>query len=217
MISHKRISWLCLLASTYAAVTLWSIHADFSPELSIDQKDGWHQPIAANDLFQEPISIQQWHFDYEVTEKILTQVTLASNGEPLLNSDLAKTLTKAVNSLPENLDDTELKRIAFLVSKNFPDLNPTPEKNNITEAQLSTLLVNYYHLKSAERNLDKLIDKQFTFQDRFLATVARQNHYLSTDVATQLFGKQRSITRYLLERRAIRLKINQDGDRVNAQ
>lgn len=205
------------MASTYAAVTLWSIHADFSPELSIDQKDGWHQPIAANDLFQEPISIQQWHFDYEVTEKILTQVTLASNGEPLLNSDLAKTLTKAVNSLPENLDDTELKRIAFLVSKNFPDLNPTPEKNNITEAQLSTLLVNYYHLKSAERNLDKLIDKQFTFQDRFLATVARQNHYLSTYVATQLFGKQRSITRYLLERRAIRLKINQDGDRVNAQ
>jgi hypothetical protein len=205
------------LASTYVAVTLWSIHANFLPELSIDQKDGWQQPIAANDLFQEPISIQQWHFDYEATEKILTQVTLASNGELLLNSDLAKILTKAVNSLPENLDDTELKHAAFLVSKNFPDLNPISRKNNVPEAQLSTLLVNYYHLKSAEKNLDELIEKKFTFQDRFIATVTRQNHYLSTDVATQLFGKQRSITHYLLERRAIRLKINQDGGRVNAQ
>lgn len=176
----------------FTAVTLWSIHADLP------------QPVAAT-------SVQQWHFNYAETEQILVKVKLNSRGELLLNSGLAKILTKAIESLPINMDDKALKRLAFLVSKGAPATHTAAGTN------LATLLLNYYHLRYAEIKQLKTTDKLATFQARFLNKVELQNHYLGKEIATQFFGKQRSTTRYLLERRAQRLNINRKGGSVSAQ
>ena len=175
----------------YTAVTLWSVHTDLP------------QPIAA-------ISVQQWHFDYAETEQILAQVKFSNRGEPLVNPSLANILTNAVESLPENMNDKALQRLGFLVSKGLSD---TPTAAGI---KLPALLINYYHLYYAENEQVKTTDKLATYQARFLKKVNLQNHYLGKDIAGQFFGKQRLITHYLLERRAMRLNINSEGDSVNA-
>lgn len=194
LISHSRIAWLCLLAFIYSGITLWSIHTDLPSSLPSEStqsgKTDWQQPIAVNALFPDPISAQQWHFNYEETEEILTQVKLNSHGELLINPELAHILTKSVASMPQNLNKKTENRIAFLVSKGLPGIAGT---------QLATLLMNYYHLQDAT---NKTTNKTTSLAN-FLKTEARQNHHLGTDVATQLFGNKRVITRYLLERLAI--------------
>ncbi len=46
----------------------------------------------------------------------------------------------------------------------------------------------------------QLSNKIFTFKNK----TDRQNHFLGKDIAHQLFGKQRAISYYLLQRRAIK-------------
>lgn len=186
----------------YTAVTLWSVHTDLP------------QPIAANALFSSPLSnpeAQQWHFDYAETEQVLAQVKFNNRGELLVNPRLANILTQAVESLPKNMSDKALQRLGFLVSKGLSD---TPTAAGI---KLPTLLINYYHLHYAEKEQLKTTDKLATFQARFSEKVELQNHYLGNDIANQFFGKQRSITHYLLERRDMHLNINREGGSVNAQ
>jgi len=195
LISHNRLLWLCFVTFVYTAVTLYSIHGDL-PSANNHRKDDWQQPIV----------VQQWHFNYAETEQILAKVKLNSHGELLLNSGLAKILTKAIESLPVNMDDKALKRLAFLVSKG------APATHTAAGTDLATLLINYYHLQYAEIKQLKTTDKLATFQQK----VELQNHYLGIDVANQLFNKQRSITRYLLERREIRLKTNKKIQSIDA-
>jgi hypothetical protein len=213
LISRNRILWLCLPVCIYTVVTLWSLHGDL-PAIDYNDKADWRQPIVSSALFPTPISAQQWHFDYGATEQILTRVK-HSGKEPsndkdqahlLLNPGLAGVLTKAVDSLPSNMDDKALQRTAFLVLKGQPGL---------VGKQLASVLINYYQLQhaskiaaSSDNSKLALTDQLSILQAKFLATQARQNHYLGTHVATQLFGKKRNITRYLLERRAIKENSN---------
>jgi len=199
LISHNRLLWLCFVTFVYTAVTLYSIHGDL-PSANNHRKDDWQQPIV----------VQQWHFNYAETEQILAKIKLNSRGELLLNSGLAKILTKAIESLPENMNDKALQRLAFLVSKGLPD------QDTAAGAKLPILLINYYQLHYAEKEQLKTTAKLTTFQEKFLDKVELQNHYLGKDVATQFFGKQRSITRYLLERREIRLKTNKKRESIDA-
>jgi 4-amino-4-deoxy-L-arabinose transferase-like glycosyltransferase len=213
LISHNRISWLCLLAFGYTAVTLWSIHGDLPPALDRNAKAEWQQPIAANTLFPNPISRQQWHFDYEVTEHILGLVKLNSSGEPLLNPELAMSLAKATASLPQNMNEKTLQRIAFLISKSLPH---TPNKGEV----LAALLINYYHLQSATNKVNAIAEAPLSTTEKltdFLQEEARQNHYLGEEVATQLFGAQRNITRYLLERKVIKENVDLSPQQKNQQ
>jgi hypothetical protein len=212
---------LLALAFAYAIATLWIIHTELASTLSNglsihvsdNINDEWHQPVEADVLFPDRISAHQWQFDYEVTESILASVKLKSNGELQLDSELAELLTKAVNSMPDNLNDKALKRIAYLVYKGLPDLRFESKETNNPGKTLSSILINYYRLKYAERSQLKLTDKLANFKSQ----VELQNHYLGTDIATQLFGKKRSITRYLLERRAKRLKNISESKNINAQ
>jgi hypothetical protein len=212
---------LLALAFAYAIATLWIIHTELASTLSNglsihvsdNINDEWHQPVEADVLFPDRISAHQWQFDYEVTESILASVKLKSNGELQLDSELAELLTKAVNSMPDNLNDKALKRIAYLVYKGLPDLRFEPKETNNPGKTLSSILINYYRLKYAERSQLKLTDKLANFKSQ----VELQNHYLGTDIATQLFGKKRSITRYLLDRRAKRLKNISERKNINAQ
>ena len=204
MINRNRVTWLFLLAFVYTTITLWSIHGDLSTTLANGASANWRQPILANALYPDPISMQQWHFDYAAIEHILAKVKFSKNSKLLLNPKLAENLAEAVASLPQNMNDRALQRMAFLVSMSLPYLPKEAEK-------LATLLISYYHLQyathkahSIEKDLLKTTDKL----QAFLQKEALQNHYLGESVATQLFGKQRTITRYLLERKAIKENLN---------
>lgn len=204
LISPNRISWLCLLAFGYSSVTLWSIHGDLPAALASSAKAEWQQPVSVNTLFPSPISRQQWHFDYAVIEQILGSVKLNSSGELLLNTELAKHLATATVSLPHNMNDKALQRIAFLISKSFPHI---PEEGNT----LATLLINYYHLQSATEKDQTLVKSPLNIAEKFSAFLqenARQNHYLGEEVAIQLFGENRDIKRYLLERKVIKENVD---------
>lgn len=187
LIRPNRMSWLCLAAFIYTSVTLWSIQGDLTPPL-------------ANTLFPNPNAPQQWHFDYEAAELILAKVTFTDKGELLLNPELAKILSKAIDSLPKQLNDEALQRINFLLAMSFP-------KRTRAAEELGRLLINYYHLQYAVTQASSTDHKSSNTRDKlaaFLETVARENHYLGEDNATLLFGEQRSITRYLLERKIIK-------------
>ena len=156
--------------------------------------------MQANSLFPNPISPQQWHFNYEAAELILAKIKFTDKGELLVNPELAKILSKAVDSLPKQMNDEALLRIDFLVSMSFPHRPQAAKK-------LAKLLINYYHLQYAVTQASSTENKSANTRDKlaiFLETEALENHYLGEDNATQLFGEQRSITRYLLERKSIK-------------
>jgi hypothetical protein len=187
LISHSRVAWLCLAAFIYTSVTLWSIHGDLLP-------------TQASPLFPNPISPQQWHFDYETAERILTEVKFSENGELLVNSKLAEILSKTINSLPKKINDEALQRIDFLIAMSFPNRPQAAKK-------LAKLLINYYHLQYATTSASSTNSNSHSTDNKltdFLKKETLENHYLGEDNAAQLFGKQRSITRYLLERKAIK-------------
>ncbi len=202
MIIHNRVAWLCWPAFIYAAVTLWGIHTDLQPTLShvgiggVDGMGDWQQPITTQALFPNPITAQQWHFDFESTERILRKVPLSDSEELLFNTQLLTVLKRAVDTMPKNMNDQALQRAALLVSKGLP---------SVRGKQLADVFKNYYQLQQAYSNgvesIDdvKLTDKYSIFK----ALIKRQDHYLGGDVANQLFGKQRAITAYLYDRKAI--------------
>jgi hypothetical protein len=205
-----------LIACIYTTVTLWSIHGDLTSGLTHEQTDDWQQPVAANTLFPNIISAQQWHFDYESIENILAHVELSHAGELRINPELVSILTKVTDSLPPDMSEQALERIGLLISKSFSHLPRTEKK-------LTDVLINFYHLQYTE-NTDHSV-KSNTQSTRsklkaLLAEEARQNYYLGKNVASQLFGKQQGITRYLLERKVIKensaLSTQQQKRQLNA-
>ena len=200
MINPNRISWLCLIAFAYTIVTLWSIHGDLSSRFTREQSDNWQQPIATNTLFPSAISAQQWHFDYESTENILANVKLSDTRELLFNPGLVSILTKVTDSLPQDMSEQGLQRIGFLISKSFSHLPHEAKK-------LTDVVINFYYLQHASNKVQPVEKNTQSARNqlkKFLEKEIRQNYYLGKDVATQLFGKQRTITRYLLERKVIK-------------
>lgn len=196
-----------MIASVYTTVTLWSIHGDLTSSLIRKQTDDWQQPVAANTLFPDAISAQQWHFDYEAIENILANVQLSNTGELLINPGLVSILTKVIDSLPQDISEQALQRIGLLISKSFSHLPHTAKK-------LTDVLIKFYHLQYAENKDHSAENKDHSAEKNtqstrgklkaLLAEEALQNHYLGKDVASQLFGKQQDITRYLLERKIIK-------------
>mgnify|MGYP003626368813 CR=1 FL=1 len=189
-----------MIAFGYATVTLWSIHGYLPSTFTSEQTDDWQQPIAASTLFPNTISAQQWHFDYESTEKILSKVEFTNTGELLINPKLVSILTKVINSLPQDMSEKALLRVGFLISKSFPHLPHEAKK-------LTDVLINFYHLQYASNKVQSIENNPQNSHKKlqaFLGEETRQNYYLGKDVATQLFGKQRAITRYLLERKVIK-------------
>ncbi len=196
LIIHKWFSWLCGLAFLYAAVTLWSIHTDLQATLALGEIGDWQQPITTQALFPYSISAQQWHFDFEATEKILVKLRREDSEKRLLNPELLTVLTRAVNALPNNMNEKALNRAVFLVSKGL---------SAVSGKQMAGLFKNYYQLKQASF-IDEELNENVKLTDkrsRFKAAVIRQNRYLGEEVANQLYGKQRAITAYIYERQSI--------------
>jgi hypothetical protein len=200
LINPNRVAWLCLIACAYTTVTLWSIHGDLPSRLTHEQTDDWQQPVAANTLFPNVISAQQWHFDYESIENILATVKFSYTGKLLINPELVSILTKVIDSLPQDMSEQALQRIGFLISKSFS------HRPNIAK-KLTNVLINFHHLHYAQNKIHTAANSTQNTQEKltaFLGKEARRNQYLGKEVASQLFGKQQDITRYLLERKIIK-------------
>lgn len=165
--------------------------------------DAWHQPSVINTRYPALISSTQWNFDYSGIETLLAQIHSRSrfnhnqkNNTIGFTTTDAERFSKAIQSLPDNLSAASLQRIQFLITKGFPD--------DIGH-QLAKVTIGFYQLQSttdtrAEHKPTQLADKVLAFKNK----VDRQDHFLGKDVAHQLFGKQRSISYYLLQRRAIK-------------
>jgi hypothetical protein len=168
----------------------------------------WYQPSIINSRYPTLISPNNWNFDYSAIEALLLQIhsrkrfnnNQPNNSQPnntmTFTADDAELFSKAIQSLPKNLSAVSLQRIQFLIAKEFPD---------DIENQLAKLTVGFYQLQSAtdtraEHEPTQLADKMLTFKNK----VDSQNHFLGKDTAHQLFGKQRAISYYLLQRRAIK-------------
>ncbi len=211
LINRNILSWLCWLGCLYSAVTLFSIHSSArlaSTESNAQNIMGnptnvWYQPSIINSRYPTLISPNNWDFDYSTIEALLDQIHSRkrfNNSQPnntmTFTADDAELFSKAIQSLPKNLSAVSLQRIQFLIAKEFPD---------DIENQLAKLTVGFYQLQSAtdtraEHKPTQLADKMLTFKNK----VDRQDHFLGKDTAHQLFGKQRAISYYLLQRRAIK-------------
>ena len=165
--------------------------------------DAWHQPSVINTRYPTLISSTQWNFDYSGIETLLAQIhsrarfnhNQKKNTIEFTTTD-AERFSKAIQSLPDNLSAASLQRIQFLITKGFPD--------DIGH-QLAKVTIGFYQLQSTtdtrtEHKPTQLADKVLAFKNK----VDRQDHFLGKEVAHQLFGKQRSISYYLLQRRAIK-------------
>jgi hypothetical protein len=201
LIIHNRVLWLCWAVLIYAVFTLWSIHTDLQPALTHNNQRNWQQPIATDTKFPFPISAQQWHFDFEVTQSILGKVKLSHSNKLLLNQELVAVLTLAVDSLPKEMSGKALQQAAFLIAKGL---------TGAAGEKLSVVFINYYQLQQATNKV-KESRVNFDLTDNysiFKATTERQNYYLGHEVAHQLFGKKRIITGYLYKRKAIKENSN---------
>ena len=173
-----------------------------------DPTNVWYQPSIIDSRYPTLISPNNWDFDYSTIEALLVQIhsrkrfnnNQPNNSQPnntmTFTADDAELFSKAIQSLPKNLSAVSLQRIQFLIAKEFPD---------DIENQLAKLTVGFYQLQSAtdtraEHKPTQLADKMLTFKNK----VDRQDHFLGKDTAHQLFGKQRAISYYLLQRRAIK-------------
>jgi hypothetical protein len=198
---------------TYTICTLWWIHAELRHNASATTPE-WHQPSTSNIFFPKKISPQIWPLDFELAEQVLSESKLNNNGELLINPQLADTLDKAIALLPENLNENTLQRAKFLTSKILTDRSGD---------QLASVFINYYQLQKKIKK-DNLIEKDDSNVESELSIFRRmtaiQDQFLGNEIANLLFGKKRSITEYLYERRDINgnidLNSNQKKRQLNA-
>ena len=219
LINRNILPWLCWLGCIYSVVTLFSIHSSAShssteshvQNVAGNPTDVWYQPSAINTRYPTLISSTHWDFDYSAIEALLTQIHSResfNNNQPnstmtLAASD-AELFSKAIQSLPKNLSAASLQRIQFLITKGFPDDIGHPlAKVTIAFYQLQSTTDTHTEHKPADlpkHEYTQLADKMLAFKNK----ADRQDHFLGKDVAHQLFGKQRAIAYYLLQRRAIK-------------
>jgi lipase chaperone LimK len=180
---------------------LWSIHFELRHSLNHDSKE-WHQPPISNILSPKLISPEEWSFNFELTEKILSQSKLNKNKDLLINSQLTDVLIKATTSLPENLNNKQLQRVEFLTSNILP---------NKAGTQLASLFNNYYQLDREINTKTETKQGSSNLEDeilKFETLTALQKKYLGREIAARFYGKKIILTEYLYGRR----KINQNTD-----
>lgn len=209
VISHKlknlRFSSAIALALTFlvALSCLWSLHTDSptslnsainsSSDRSLDNSDPyqWQQPLAISDRYPEPISINNWQFDYEATEQVLQKIKQNKSGKLILNANTARVLEEAVSTLPPLMKQDELRRVEFLVTKGL---------SGSAGQQLASIFTQFYHYQHALNLANSTVKNQ---EETFTRTVLLQKEYLGEDVSELFFGQQNRLNNYLLARKAI--------------
>lgn len=135
-----------------------------------------------------PLSGDDWSFDYRPVEALVTRLAPHFSDRPGLNHDTLNQLDGIAAALPAALSEADIERIGFLSRQGLP----APVADDL--ADTLTAFLRYRHdFRTSPK----------TARARFERAVALQNRYFGATRAGQLFGQQRRLQRYLIERQAI--------------
>ena len=157
----------------------------------------WLQPHAVTVNYPVPISQDHWKFDYEGVESVLQKIRVNRQGVLLINGDMAEVLAEAVIKLPDNMNEHELKRVAFLTARGLPGL---------AGEQLALILINFYRYQQVSKHtsgLGNIKTSQAQKVQLFQQELALKEKYLSKAVVEALFGQKNRLLNYLFSRRKI--------------
>ncbi|MCW8195789.1 hypothetical protein F6455_13425 [Proteobacteria bacterium 005FR1] len=145
-------------------------------------------------------ALEEWAFDFAGFERHFAEHVSAENNS-ILNDQLPRQFQSVFQNLPPSLDAKSVERISFLFRKSFP---------GTAGEQLSTVFgpIYYYHYEkeAAAKRIAQLHPPGSTEYTSALldSAEAMQNEHFSREQVDQLFGKQNSLNRYLLQRRLVR-------------
>lgn len=175
-----------MLAGIVFAITLAVIIADMPDK----------QALAENHV-STLTSNHEWTFDFPPVETLIQTLVIRSDNTLVLNNHTAEVLESIASTLPETLTTADIERIGFLSQQGFP----TP-----AASEIASTLTGFLRYRQAEHNNALTIsdnNQLAAAQARFESSVALQNRYLGAAQAGQLFGEQRQLKQYLLDRRSI--------------
>ena len=162
----------------------------------------WVQPVSLSERFPNPITPDEWSFNYELFEERL----FALKPDPIWSATSLTTLDELVQLLPETLSQQERNRLNFLMLKSLPG-----ERG----MELADLLPRYERYRAA---LDPLMKQPqagaalAAARDRFMRTREYRQQYLGARWHQRLFAEQEATAMVLLNRLQARYDQSRNTD-----
>jgi hypothetical protein len=200
--SRDRMKSLALAVIVFAT-TLGIIAATLPGKRALGGSDqDWVQPDEVARRNPVPISNHGWAFDYQPVEALVQTLVIGSDSDLELNNHTAEVLDRIASALPENLTQADIERIGFLSRQGLP---------GAVTSDVANMLTGFLRYRQAARAQERIAHNGsglVTAQGRFERSVALQNQYLGKAEARQLFGQQRRLQQYLIERQAIQANVD---------
>ena len=191
------------LAVIVFATTLGVIAATLPDKRALGGSDqDWVQPDEVTRRNPVPISNHEWAFDYQPVEALVQTLVTGSDSVLEFNNHTAEVLDRIASALPENLTQADIERIGFLSRQGLP---------GAVTSDVANMLTGFLRYRQAARAQERIAHNGsglVTAQGRFERSVALQNQYLGKAEARQLFGQQRRLQQYLIERQAIQANVD---------
>jgi hypothetical protein len=170
----------------------------------------WVQPDAVARWSPMPISSREWEFNYQPVEALVQTLVIGSDSDLELNRHTAEVLGRIASALPGNLTQADIERIGFLSRQGFPGSAISEVVSNVADDVANTLMgfLRYQQAARAQEQTARNGSGLTTAQLRFERSVALQNQYLGKAEARQLFGQQRRLQQYLIERQTIQANVD---------
>ena len=199
------------LAVIVFATTLGVIAATLPDKRASGGSDqDWVQPDEVARRNPVPISNHGWAFDYQPVEALVQTLVIGSDSDLELNNHTAEVLDRIASALPENLTQADIERIGFLSRQVLPGSDVSNVVSDVAD-DLANTLTGFLRYQQAARAQERIAHNGSgltTAQLRFERSVALQNQYLGKAEARQLFGQQRRLQQYLIERQAIQANVD---------
>jgi hypothetical protein len=200
--SRDRMKSLALAVIVFAT-TLGIIAATLPGKRALGGSDqDWVQPDEVARRNPVPISNHGWAFDYQPVEALVQTLVTGSDSVLEFNNHTAEVLDRIASALPENLTQADIERIGFLSRQGLP---------GAVTSDVANMLTGFLRYRQAARAQERIAHNGsglVTAQGRFERSVALQNQYLGKAEARQLFGQQRRLQQYLIERQAIQANVD---------
>ena len=203
------------LAVIVFATTLGVIAATLPDKRASGGSDqDWVQPDEVARRNPVKISNHQWAFDYQPVEALLQTLVIGSDSDLELDNHTAEVLDRIASALPENLTQADIERIGFLSRQVLPGSDVSNVVSDVVSDvadDLANTLTGFLRYQQAARAQERIAHNGSgltTAQLRFERSVALQNQYLGKAEARQLFGQQRRLQQYLIERQAIQANVD---------
>lgn len=199
------------LAVIVFATTLGVIAATLPDKRALGGSDqDWVQPDEVTRRNPVPISNHEWAFDYQPVEALVQTLVIGSDSDLELDNHTAEVLDRIASALPENLTQADIERIGFLSRQGLPGSDVSNVVSDVAD-DLANTLTGFLRYQQAARAQERIAHNGSgltTAQLRFERSVALQNQYLGKAEARQLFGQQRRLQQYLIERQAIQANVD---------